>query len=156
MLTEEQYQQFLNGDLYVNAHRQTYKPGKFRRQLRLWSTKGITGGKNMVRDRNITRRAVLWNGIKFSIGGATLIGLGACGESDDRQVVCNAQGQLSNSDQSMRNTLGYADVSPNPQQVCGGCMYFTSQESGEDCGSCVLLPGQVNSGGRCNSWSAMS
>ena len=110
----------------------------------------------MIKDRNITRRAVLRNGIKFSLGGAALFGLGACGGSDNRQVVCNAQGQLSNSDQSMRNSLGYADVSPNPQQVCGGCMYFTSQEPGEGCGSCELLPGQVNSGGRCDSWGAKS
>lgn len=34
LLTEEQYQQLLDGELYVNVHRQTFKSGKFRGQLR--------------------------------------------------------------------------------------------------------------------------
>jgi hypothetical protein len=34
MLTEEQYQQFLERELYVNVHRQTFKSGKLRGQLR--------------------------------------------------------------------------------------------------------------------------
>ena len=106
--------------------------------------------------KKITRRAVLRHGVHISLGGATLLGLGACGKSGDQQLVCNEPGQLSDSDMSMRTSLGYADVSPNPGEVCGGCQYFTAQGSGGGCGSCQLLPGQVSSEGRCNSWSARS
>lgn len=106
--------------------------------------------------KKITRRAVLRHGMYFSAGGVTLLGLGACGESDDQQLVCNQPGQLSNSEISMRASLGYADVSPNPGQICGGCMYFTAEGSGGGCGSCTLLKGRVSSEGLCNSWGAKS
>jgi hypothetical protein len=106
--------------------------------------------------RKMTRRAVLQHGTQVSLGGWTLLWLGACGESDDRQFACNQPGQLSNSEMSMRTSLGYADVSPNSAEVCGGCEYFTAESSGGGCGSCELLPGRVNRGGRCDSWSAKS
>jgi hypothetical protein len=106
--------------------------------------------------RTITRRAVLRNGMRISLAGATLPGLVACGQSDNRQTACNGPGQLSDSDRSMRSSLGYTDVSPNPGERCGGCEYFTALESGGSCGSCQLLPGQVSNEGRCNSWSPKS
>ena len=104
--------------------------------------------------KTVTRRDVLRHGVHLSLGGATLLGLGACGKSDNQSLVCNEPGQLSDSEMSMRTSLGYADVSPNPAETCGGCQYFTAQGSGAGCGSCQLLPGQVSSEGRCNSWSA--
>jgi hypothetical protein len=106
--------------------------------------------------KKITRRAVLRHGMHVSLGGATLLGLGACGATDDRQSVCNEPGQLSDSDGSMRTSLGYVDESPVPGEVCGGCEYFTAAGSGGGCGACQLLPGQVSSEGRCDSWSAKS
>jgi hypothetical protein len=106
--------------------------------------------------KKLTRRDALRHGMHFSLAGATLLGLGACGKSEDQALVCNEPGQLSDSDVSMRTSLGYADVSPNPAEVCGGCQYFTAEGSGGGCGSCQLLPGQVSSKGRCNSWSAKS
>lgn len=106
--------------------------------------------------RKITRRAVLRHGVQCSLGGAALFGLGACSNSDDSPLVCNEPGQLSDSELNMRSSLGYADVSPNPAEVCAGCQYFTAQGSGGGCGSCQFLPGQVSGGGRCNSWSAKS
>lgn len=106
--------------------------------------------------KKISRRSVLRHGMHFSLGGAAVLGLGACGESDSPQFVCNEPGQLSNSEKSMRSSLGYADVSPKPGEVCGGCEYFAAETSGGGCGSCELLPGQVSSKGRCDSWSAKS
>ena len=103
--------------------------------------------------RKITRRAVLRQGMQVSLGGAALLGLGACGGPEEPVAevdTCNAPGQLSSGEQSMRVSLGYKNVSPFPQEVCGGCEYFTA--AGSDCGSCELLPGQVSSGGRCESW----
>jgi hypothetical protein len=106
--------------------------------------------------RKVTRRTVLQHGMYFSLGSVTLLGLGACGESNDQQVVCNKPGQLSNSEISMRASLGYADESPVSGEACGGCEYFTAEGSGGSCGSCSLLRGQVSSEGRCDSWSARS
>jgi len=94
--------------------------------------------------------------MQLSVGGAMLFGLGACGESDNRQLACNEPGQLSDGDIGMRTSLGYAEESTTPGEECGGCAYFTAASSGASCGSCALLPGQVSSKGRCNSWSAKS
>jgi len=106
--------------------------------------------------RKMTRRAVLQHGMQFSLGGAALLGLGACGKSEDSPLACNEPGQLSDSDLGMRSSLGYVDVSANPAETCGGCQYFTAQGTGAGCGSCQFLPGQVSNAGRCNSWSAKS
>ena len=94
--------------------------------------------------------------MQLSLAGAALLGLNACGDSGDPKLACNEPGQLSDSDNGMRASLGYADVSPDPAQTCGGCQYFTAGGSGAGCGSCRLLPGQISSTGRCNSWSARS
>jgi len=104
----------------------------------------------------ITRRTVLRHGMQISLGSVTFLGLTACGGSNNQQSVCNEPGQLSDSEISMRTSLGYDDVSPTPGEVCGGCAYFTPAGSDGGCGSCRLLPGQVNGAGRCNSWSATS
>jgi hypothetical protein len=106
--------------------------------------------------KKITRRAVLRQGMNFSLAGAAAVGLGACGESENRQLVCNEPGHLSDSDVGMRTSLGYVDVSGNPEETCRGCGYFALGSAGESCGSCQFLPGQVSSEGRCNSWSAES
>jgi hypothetical protein len=104
----------------------------------------------------ITRRDVLRHSMHFSLAGATALGLGACGDSDNQPLVCNEPGQLSNSEMSTRTSLGYADISPNPEETCNGCEYFTADSTGRGCGACQLLPGQVSSEGRCNSWSKRS
>jgi hypothetical protein len=106
--------------------------------------------------KKITRRAVLRHGMHISLGGATVLGLGACGNTDNQQSACNEPGRLGNSEMSTRMSLGYVDVSPIPGEVCGGCEYFTVERSGGGCGACQLLPGQVSSEGRCDSWSAKS
>jgi len=106
--------------------------------------------------KKITRRAVLRQGMNFSLAGAAALGLGACGEAENRQLVCNEPGQLSDSDVSTRASLGYVGVSGNPEETCGGCAYFAAASAGESCGSCQFLPGQVSSEGRCNSWGAKS
>jgi hypothetical protein len=131
------------------VHSQAFESEEIRRRELLIPQTG-----KMQMTRKITRRAVLRHGMHFSLGGTALLGLGACSGSDEPQVVCNEPGQLSNSDQSMRTSLGYKNESPDPQQVCGGCEYFTASDGA--CGSCELLPGQVSSGGRCDSWSAKS
>ena len=106
--------------------------------------------------KKVTRRIVLQHGMRFSFAGATLLGLGGCGEPGDRQSVCNEPGQLSNSEKNMRASLGYVDVSSVSDQVCSGCQYFSDDRAAAGCGSCELLPGGVSSEGRCDSWSARS
>lgn len=106
--------------------------------------------------KKITRRAVLQQGINLSLAGAAAAGLGACGEAENQRLVCNEPGQLSDSDVSTRTSLGYVDVSGNPEETCRGCAYFVTESAGVSCGSCQFLPGQVSSEGRCNSWSAKS
>lgn len=109
-------------------------------------------GKKIIVANEITRRTVLRHGMHLSLGGASLLALAACGESTDRQAVCTEPGQLSDSESSMRTSLGYVDVSPNSGEACGGCEYFSGERTSASCGSCQLLPGQVSSEGLCNSW----
>lgn len=106
--------------------------------------------------RKITRRAVLRQGMNFTLAGAAAVGLGACDDSEERQLGCNEPGQLSDSDLSTRTSLGYVDVSGNPAETCRGCEYFAAGSAADSCGGCQFLPGQVSSEGRCNSWSAKS
>ena len=60
---------------------------------------------------------------------------------------------LTETDLKMRNeTLKYVSVSPNPEQRCDNCKFWTQPASGETCGGCTLIKGPINPKGYCTSW----
>lgn len=54
--------------------------------------------------------------------------------------------------ESLRTSLNYSSVSANPSQACGGCSFYTGDESRQACGNCVIMSGPVDETGVCESW----
>jgi hypothetical protein len=65
---------------------------------------------------------------------------------------CVNEAELTASDQSLRQSLQYRDVSPNAAQRCSGCAFFKGGDA--SCGHCEMLSGIVSATGHCASWSA--
>ena len=68
---------------------------------------------------------------------------------------CEGYDALTEQDLQMRETLGYVDESPNPEQLCSNCRFYTQPAEGDVCGGCQLFAGPVAPDGYCNSWAAM-
>jgi hypothetical protein len=60
------------------------------------------------------------------------------------------------SDKSLRDSLHYAEASPDKEKVCGICAFFEAGEKPDACGSCKIFNGPANPKGHCDSWSAKS
>jgi hypothetical protein len=58
------------------------------------------------------------------------------------------------SDSSLRQSLHYAESSPNPAQHCSGCAFFSDPQGA--CGKCMIFNGPTNLNGHCDSWAARS
>ena len=54
--------------------------------------------------------------------------------------------------ESLRTSLNYASVSAEPSRACGGCGFYTSDDSRQGCGNCVIMSGPVDETGVCDSW----
>jgi hypothetical protein len=109
----------------------------------------------------ISRRAVVLRGLQIPVGGALAAVLASCGTGGKggstaaAATVCADPATATEAEQSTRKSLGYTEVSPNPQQVCAGCAFFHASAQGGDCGTCDMFSGRpANSRGHCSSWSA--
>lgn len=61
------------------------------------------------------------------------------------------------SSESLRASLNYTDPSPNPDEKCAVCAFFTPDEaSSMSCGHCEIMSGPVHATSRCDSWSPRS
>lgn len=107
---------------------------------------------NKTTERILSRRQLLSGTVKLSMAGALAI-IGGCGKSTS--LVCADPDQLTDSENSLRASLQYAETSSIKEQVCAGCGFF-KQSKNEPCGTCDLLKGPVNPRGRCDSWSKAS
>jgi len=108
----------------------------------------------------ISRRSVLLRGLHLPVGGALLFGLAACGGKGESTAskggtVCANPESLSDSEMGTRQSLGYTEQSPNPEQVCSGCAFYHAASGG--CGTCDMFTGgPVNNQGHCQSWNKKS
>lgn len=94
--------------------------------------------------RAVSRRRVL-------LGGSTAllatIALPARSES------CGHPDELSDGEQSMRQSLEYTEHAADENKACRGCGYFKAAATGA-CGQCLILNGTVSAQGHCDSWTA--
>jgi hypothetical protein len=107
-------------------------------------------------DKKISRRAILKRGLQIPLGGSVLLGLVACGNDGDSStaMVCADPSMMTSAQESVRRTLKYTEVSPDPSSVCSGCVFFHAPAQEGGCGSCEMFNGNpVNPGGHCDSWS---
>ena len=58
--------------------------------------------------------------------------------------------------QSLRAAMNYANASADPAKTCGGCAFFTRDESLQACGQCTIMSSLVDEGGVCGSWAGLS
>lgn len=91
----------------------------------------------------LTRRTFLFRGAQLPV--ALLVTHAAAG-------ACVDPDELSDSVQSMRDSLEYTDAAADAKQACGGCSYFQGAKAGAACGNCEVLHGPVSAKGHCVSW----
>ena len=97
------------------------------------------------------RREFLLKCLQLPIGGSVLIGLAACdsGGESESSMVCADENSMTSADKSLRNTLQYTEISPDPAKTCSDCEFFTATAA-TGCGACEMFGGKsANSGGYC-------
>lgn len=68
------------------------------------------------------------------------------------RVVLAAESCADPASESLRTSLNYSSVSADAAKACGGCGFYTSDESKQACGNCVIMSGDVDEAGVCDSW----
>ncbi len=69
--------------------------------------------------------------------------------------ACVDPDELTDGEQSTRQSLAYTDTAADSNKACKGCSYFGVSQSAS-CGRCSILQGVVSAGGHCDSWTAKS
>jgi hypothetical protein len=64
-----------------------------------------------------------------------------------------AEACVDHSSESLRASLHYVSVSPDPAKPCSACGFFTLDAAKPACGNCVIMTGPVDEKGHCESWS---
>ena len=77
-----------------------------------------------------------------------------CGDDTVRASSCDGYASLDTAALKTRQALGYVDVSPDPAQLCTGCLFYQTPAPGAACGGCQLFAGPVAPAGYCASWVA--
>lgn len=80
--------------------------------------------------------------------------LGACGgEEEAAPDGCMDTTGLSPAEIRMRQDQHYVDATPNPEENCAGCRFYTANAS-QLCGSCQVVQGPIHPAGYCDLWAA--
>jgi uncharacterized paraquat-inducible protein A len=103
----------------------------------------------------LNRRTFLLRGVQLP---ATLLVMssGALAWSKSNAAACVDEDELSDSVQSMRESLEYTDKAADAQRVCNGCSFFKAEKPNAGCGHCEVLGGPVAAAGHCVSWTKRS
>jgi hypothetical protein len=116
----------------------------------------------------LSRRALLHRSLQIPLGVASIAALASCSRGANSggtsagnastasaSKVCADLETLDENARSLRQSLHYTEMSPDPNAVCGQCAYFHAAASG--CGTCdIYSGGPANSHGHCDSWSKRS
>lgn len=71
-------------------------------------------------------------------------------------ATCVDPDELSDSVQSMRESLEYTDSAPDAKQSCKRCSFFKAAKPSDACASCEVLGSPVSATGHCVSWTKRS
>lgn len=69
-------------------------------------------------------------------------------------IDCNDTSTLTDNDKSLRTTLQYVAVTPDPAKDCSNCQFYTTVAGSPKCGGCTILKGPIAAAGWCSSWAA--
>jgi hypothetical protein len=104
--------------------------------------------------RCYTRRHAL----SFALGAPAAwaaLALGA-GYAQEAQPEAASDAPQCPSDDSMRISLNYVDVSPHgAERDCRNCEFWVAQQEGASCGGCTLIDGPISPLAYCDSWALM-
>ena len=67
---------------------------------------------------------------------------------------CEDLSGVSEGELKKRQSLGYVNKSPDPENYCGNCALFIPAAKEGDCGGCLLFKGPVKAEGHCVQWAA--
>jgi len=98
----------------------------------------------------ISRRGLLQSGLTTALASAVLVGP-ARGAAAAGQV-CADPAKMDSGQKSLRESLNYAEESPDPSKTCNACSFFES--AGDGCGTCHIFSGPANPHGHCDAWGA--
>lgn len=96
----------------------------------------------------ISRRNLLWHSVQIFVGGA----LAAAMTDQARAAECVDVNAMDPGEQSTRMGLHWTAMTPNPDQPCMKCAFFTPSTQG--CGNCAIFNAPTAANGHCDSWSA--
>jgi uncharacterized paraquat-inducible protein A len=99
----------------------------------------------------LTRRKFLLRGVQLPAA-LVVTSSAALTWTKANAAACVDADELSDSVQSMRESLEYTDAAPDPKQVCNGCSFFKPPKANASCGPCEVLGGPVSATGHCVSW----
>lgn len=110
----------------------------------------------MSSDTTIGRRGVLKRALTV-IGAVSVapVVLSACGGEESEALTCTDTSGLTPAQIATRESQHYVDASPNPDQRCSNCNFFTAGQAGQ-CGTCTVIQGPIHPDGYCNLWAAAS
>jgi len=104
---------------------------------------------------------------RLAVVGTVVAGAGAlaaCGGGDSSgestegaaALACDDVSALSEADKTTRTSLVYVEKSVTEGQTCSNCQQFQpdAANAAGACGKCLVVPGTINPGGHCNSWTA--
>ena len=97
---------------------------------------------------SISRRKLLLRTVQISVGGTLASAVvGKVGAAE-----CVNLDAMDAGEQSTRMGLHWTAMTPDPQQPCSKCGFFTATTGG--CGNCAIFNGPTAVSGHCDSWSA--
>ncbi len=79
----------------------------------------------------------------------------ACGGEEESSggLSCNDTSGLEAAAVASRESQAYTDSSPNADQNCANCNFYTAGAAGA-CGTCAVVQGPIHPDGYCNLWAA--
>jgi uncharacterized paraquat-inducible protein A len=103
----------------------------------------------------LNRRKFLLRGVQLPAA-LVVISSSALTWTKTNAAACVDADELSDSVQSMRESLEYTDAASDPKHVCNGCSFFKPANAKASCGPCEVLGGPVSASGHCVSWTKRS
>lgn len=82
---------------------------------------------------------------------AVLVATPACTKKS-ATFTCTDTSGLSFEETNVRNTLSYADRSPDPQRTCVRCTQWVAPKEDGKCGGCKIMKGPIHPDGTCKSF----
>lgn len=81
---------------------------------------------------------------------------GANGDSDYQPTSCDDLTGVDQSELDKRETYGYVEETPYPDNRCDNCSLYIPPEEEDGCGGCVLFQGPVFDDAYCDYWAPLN